>query len=574
LQTCETRGGRLPSATQLNESGADLIKKLTLSSIYLPLLLILCACYSWRPLDGRYDFWAHAAVGRWIWSNGSIPTEGLFIWSAPGFPWVAHSWLSQLFFYGLISLTGPFGVMVFNTLMVCLVFALLWRMWSIRGPISFVTPILFSLAIWVSAPRFQPRQELLTALMLVVLLAYLLAWREGRIGNEVESDRGPAHLEPASCGIVLLFALWINLHALVVLGLVLMVITAATDAVQCDYNRRSRSLVFIAVLCVAATLLNPWGTGYWAAASVLKSGSQAAYVDEWKPFWQSPRLNISYVYAEGFLAVVAIWAWARNPERRWAEFFWVAITAILCIRSRRMLWLLAIVCLVVMASNARSFDMHVLWKGWRKWTKQPVLLDIPAPMRRIAQSGAIVILVVGIASAAEHFVKQSANYWPPRGITLKSPVNAARVVEELQLPGPTFNDYETSSYLQWRFNGIDSKTGKVPTGGLRPLYLDLLNAYPDKILDDYFEMREANENGRKLLDDLGINTVILGDHHRKDKIVAYLNRSPQWRSVYDERDGLVWVRAHPFPAKTITTKSATVKTASTKTPAGTTQSTP
>jgi hypothetical protein len=57
------------------------------------------------------------------------------------------------------------------------------------------------------------------------------------------------------------------------------------------------------------------------------------------------------------------------------------------------------------------------------------------------------------------------------------------------------------------------------------------------------------------LDDLGINTVILGDHHRKDKIVAYLNKNPKWRSIYDEKDGLIWVRVYSLKARPTLEKS-------------------
>jgi hypothetical protein len=45
-----------------------------------------------------------------------------------------------------------------------------------------------------------------------------------------------------------------------------------------------------------------------------------------------------------------------------------------------------------------------------------------------------------------------------------------------------FNDYENSSYLQWRLNGplqSGPNQGRVLAQGQRPLYIDLLNAYPD-----------------------------------------------------------------------------------------------
>jgi hypothetical protein len=500
------------------------------------------------PLDGRYDFWAHAAVGRWIWTNGHIPTEGLFIWSAPHFPWIAHSWLSQLILYGVMELGGPLGVMAFNSLLTCVAFLLVWRIWVSRYPASVVTVMLFLAGIWVSAPRFKPRQELFTAIILVLLLAWLADWNQRRVDREYESAPLRALVGPPAFGLVVLFALWINLHALVVMGLLIVAVTAAADAAQYHFDRRARALLLLTVLCFAATLLNPWGWNYWGAAAVLKSGSQATYVDEWKPFWEGPnKLDLTYVVFEAGLVLAAIWGWVRNPDRRWAEMFWVALTAVLFIRSRRMLWLLALVCLVVVAVNARSFDTRTLWQSWKKFTKQPAGVDIPGPLRRVAHIGAIVILVTWVAVATGRFFEERQDYWPPQGISSNSPVKPANILAQRRLPGRIFNDYETSSYLQWRFNGIDPKTGRVPASGQRPLFIDLLNAYPDSVMNDYFVILAAKKPGQKLLDKLGVNTILLGEHHRKDELVKYLNKSAQWRTLYKGKQGFLWTRVRPLP---------------------------
>ncbi|HEX8834387.1 MAG TPA: hypothetical protein VF719_09310, partial [Abditibacteriaceae bacterium] len=398
--------------------------------------MLFCIVGSWRPLGGGYDFWAHAAVGRWIANHRQIPSEGLFIWSAPDTPWVAHSWLSQLFFYFLLHFTSPFGVMLFNTGMVCLVFFLIWKLWQGRGGTSILVALIFALGIWVSSPRFHPRQELLTALILVMLLKFLVQWRT--------TDAPKPRVALTACCLVLLFALWINLHALVALGLILVVVTAASDALQYRFDRRTQILIGMAVLCLLATVLNPWGIGYWAAANVLKSGSQAASVDEWKPFWKTPTLAMKYVYAEGALLLLCLFAWLRNDRRRWAEILWLLLTALMFVKARRMLWLLAIVCLVVMAANARSFETETLWRSWKKLTRQPLGEHIPPLFRMTAQAGGVGILLIWIASIGSIFRTESPEYWPPRGIDLQAPVQAAAFIDRQKYPGRVFNDYETS----------------------------------------------------------------------------------------------------------------------------------
>jgi len=561
----------LESVSRARQTGAAcqrlfLLRKFDfLSRLYWPLLLILCVSFAWRPLGGGYDFFAHAAVGRWIWNHGQVPTHGLFLWSAPGFPWVAHSWLCQLFFYGLIQLGGAYAVIVFTVACVCLAWFLIWRMWAQRGDVTFVTPLIFGLAIWCSAPRFVPRQELLTALLLICVLAYLLAWNDARIGSETESWRSPPVLESSSFGIVAIFALWVNLHALVLLGLIFLVATAVCDAIQDRFDRRSRLLLVIAFLCVMATLLNPFGIGYWKAADVLKSGSQASFVDEWKPFWVEPRMHWKFAVGELVLALGGLFAWLRNPNRRWSQLLWLLLMSAAFVKSRRFLWLSAITFVIVMAANARSFDSLDWWTRWRNLTRQPQLLGIPRPIRFVAHAGAIGILVLLIARTLSTEARGGQALWPPRAISRHAPVRVAQIIKERRLPGRIFNDYENSSYLQWSLNGADAK-GRVPARGLHPLYIDLLNAYPDAVmksekLPDYFDVLDANAQGIAMIEAKKINTIHLGEDHAHDHgvrnakgkwsrpkngLVDYLNRNRAWKKLLDNDEGILWTRRKPL----------------------------
>src|ERR1051326_413498 len=121
-----------------------------LPGFYLLLLLALCSCAVWRPLTAQDDFWAHVAVGRWICQNGQIPHQTLFLWSASE-PWVAHSWLSQLTFYGLTTTapdeTVPYVVQVVTAFLVAVPYVLAWRVWANHSRISSWMLLPFALGI-------------------------------------------------------------------------------------------------------------------------------------------------------------------------------------------------------------------------------------------------------------------------------------------------------------------------------------------------------------------------------------------------------------------------------------------
>ena len=510
--------------------------------LYLPLLLALGAAWTWRALEGGDDVWAHAAVGRWIWNHFEAPSQTLFLWGREPSSWVAHSWLSQLVFYGLMQSGGPRLVLAFAVCLVALTFALLWRLWTRRAPLSGGTvsvfaPLFFALAISVSALRFRPRPELFSALFLVLLLAFLIAWSEDRIGDWQPLPRAPEIVNGTTLGLAFVFVLWANFHGAFAIGLLLLAVTVLCDAAQDRFDRRAWSLLAAAVLCLLATLCNPYGIGLWREVARSVGSNTLARIDEWQPPLWEPKLWWN-VAGEALLALGAVWAWWRNPQRRWSQLAWVLVMGVLFLRQRRHLWLLAIVCLAVMAANASSFDTQLMWKAWRRRTRQPQLLGIPAGLQLLARAGALGILLVCIAIALP-----AGGAW--RGVSPRVPVAMAAQIERRQLPGRLFNDYENSSYLQWALNGPAQSgpfTGQVLSRGRYPLYIDLLNAYPDGLTAEYVKIIRATPNGRRLLQQRGVRCVALGADKRKSGLAKFLDRDTHWKRIYARYDGAIWLR--------------------------------
>lgn len=521
-----------------------------LQRLYLPLLLALVAMYAWRPLEGGFDFWAHAAVGRWIWSHARVPRETLFLWSEPHTPWIAHSWLCQLFFYGLISKGGPLAVVIFNTILPVAVFFLTWRLWKRTSPINFFVPLVFALAIWMSAPRFQPRQELISALFLTILLAFLVAWSEGRFDDWLRRHEG-FNLSLVAAPLVTLFFLWVNLHALVATGLIVLWIVVLGDFMQARFGRRghagmqyarARALLAIAILCTLATLVNPYGIAYWKAADQLRPGNMASSIEEWRPVWAKPTMTPTYALVAATLFFSALFAWRADEDRRWSYLGWLLFSATIFVRSRRMLWIAAIIFLIVMAASFRHLDSPALWRSWRRVTKGDITEPIPAPMRLLARAGVLICLLVWVLAAASRHTPGNAGAWST--LVRNVPEGAARKILLGHLSRRMYNDYEDSSYLHWRLNGCKPGTNQVPTAGRFPLFTDLLNAYPDRLMDEYLDILDATPKGLKRLSQRKINCVVLGNHRWKSGLRKYLDRRDSgFRRVFRDKQSIIWVRA-------------------------------
>ncbi len=497
-----------------------------LPRLYFPLIVALCFGISWQTLTGNSDFWAHAAVGRWVVSNG-VPHETLFLWSAKQ-DWIAHSWLSQLWFYGIMKaggpVWGPIAALLFTGAMTACTVAILWRAWTVRGRVTVLMPLFFTLAIWCGSPRSRPRPELWSGLFFAVLLSYLLHFQEGR---KITSR--------ALIGLVLMFVMWTNFHGGVAAGLLLIAATALADILQ---ERRETKrwtyspLVSLLVCCTLAVFVNPFGAHYFVALLPV-GGEMFKHIDEWKPVWKSPAMDPIFTVTGGLLAVFALLAWLSNEKRRFAHGVWILIWALLLLSARRHMWMWALVSLAVLAANSSGVDSKIFWAALRGTPLTDAARYRPpsATIIWVVRFAMVLFLIGVLAQQTPSSIRES---WPPNATSRYLPEPAARRLLQVGKGRRVFNDYEFSSYLQWR------------SAGNPPLYIDLLNAYPDKLLKDYFQIVTAEPEGRKMLRDLDINCVFLRRHKKGEgmaKLANYLDKQSQWRRVYKGPDGTIWIKS-------------------------------
>jgi hypothetical protein len=513
------------------------------------LLVLAAAGKACRSLTGGVDFWAHAAVGRWMWESGRWPSQTLFVWGAEPTPWVAHSWGTQAIFALVMraggARWGPTLTIAMTVLLSAAPFALWWlysRVCAARIQSETVSPesrwlrdgVLagaFALAIHLSWLRFTPRPELFTANLLCLQLLALLEW----------SRLNTRRRWVVALGLWMLWLVWANLHGAWAFALVILALTVAAEAAQNALSsRRERdwgavlSLAGVAVGCLLVTLLNPYGTQLWRALGAVRSQTFDS-IAEWKTPLASPPLSVWYPIGETALVLVALGAWLLNSRRRWAHLAWLAFAYASFWDARRYLWLLALVALAVLLGNARAFE-HPLWQRGERAVARSLRLHPTG-----AWVGALVfpLLAWGLAARALPRV------WEMPAVSSRAPVELTKAFRrEVRRRGRdetrvrVFNDYEYSSYWQWAF------------AGRPPLFIDLLNAYPDRLMADYFRVIDRRPRGLRLLARAeavlsrapSSNESLKGFH-------AYLDARPrEWRRVYKGRDGVVWLRSSAFAA--------------------------
>lgn len=503
-----------------------------ITRLYLPMILLIVAAFAWQPLIGNDDFWAHAAIGRWIAEHHRIPNHTLFLWSANQ-PWIPHAWLMQYLSYQVMKVGGesggPYLALTLTAVLASLPFLFIWMYYRRHfAPQALIIPM-FLLAIWVSSPRFDPRPELFSAGFLTLVYLYFLNLGERRSLSK-----------PATIGLLVMFALWPNLHGAVAYGMVMIWITALADTAQAlikpDPEHPDKKFVAELGLALLATVAvfacNPAGLSYW---KVLVPVQSAAFqkIDEWKPFWAWPRLSMSAVVCEAILWLAALGLWAKSREKRWAQLAWLLAMFFFFMKARRNLWLLALTSLVVIVANAAPLGSEGIFAAFRAFSRRidPNGTDegdeIPGPMRMMVRVSLLLLLFMSFASPLTEVI-------PFRAVSKTLPVKRATYVLE-HTRGRLLNDYETSAYLEWRF------------GEKRPLYIDLNNVYPDKLMDEYMSITQMDKGYMGLIDKYGVQTISFRPRMLKDEslplLVRKLEKDPHWKQVYKGDDGTVFVRS-------------------------------
>ena len=312
------------------------------------------------------DAWWHLALGRAYLAEGPWLAADPLLFTAPGPPAPA-SWLADAALYALWSATGFTGLRVLHVATLAAILALAWRIAArATGSRALASAIGTAFVALVAYRGVQLRPELFTigatlgVYALLVAPARLPSWR--RVA--------------ASAG---LFAVWANVHAGFVLGLLLLGAAAAglllaaplRDAAQRPRDRaRAVRLALAAAFGCAAGLANPSGVGAHLAFARAGQGTPelARVADEWARFapfaWPVPYLPPTplafalvwlLLLATPLALAVALRRWRRadpEPGADPAQWGWSLASLLALLSAVRFLWL-GLFPLVALAQLAR-----------------------------------------------------------------------------------------------------------------------------------------------------------------------------------------------------------------------------
>jgi hypothetical protein len=465
------------------------------------------------PVDS--DMWWHLRAGAWMVDHHRILSTDPFSWTRFNQPWVDHSWLSEVGLYELWRAFAAPGVSVAVAILATTTYLFVYL--QSPGTVYARALVVEFAALSTGLPWWPARPEILS-LALVACFAYILAQFRWHGVNRL-------WLLPP------LMAVWVNLHAGFILGLVLLGITVAGQLVSRATGQRGAGVVdrrgigllaMTGLACVAVVSLNPHGPSMLTYPfHVMSIGVLRNVIAEWR----SPDFHQLWgqMYIVLLLGTFAAMAW--SPKR-------VDLTDLLLTAAFAYAGLLAarnLVLFTVVAPPVLTRCLAAAAEDGRARSSAPTGDSRAAPRPQVVLNWLLLSLVVAVAvvnvavtvraTVAETVLRRAM------------PVAAADYIRAAHPPGRMFNSYVWGGYLMWRL---------YPN---YPVYVDgRTDLYGDAFVTEYLRLAGGSDDWRTAFRERDIRLVVI---ETGSSLAAALQRTAEWTLAYHDELASVFVRAGP-----------------------------
>ncbi|RMG37867.1 MAG: hypothetical protein D6725_08250 [Planctomycetota bacterium] len=464
------------------------------------------------------DLWGHLAYGRWMWQNGQVPRTEPLMPLAAGVPFVDTQWLPELLGYGLYRTLGPTALMFVHALMICGVLALLLQTLDARTAHAGFTLLALVAFLWLE--RFQlviARPQTLGLLCFATLITLL-----------VRRNRHAFWLVP------LLFLVWANSHGSFSIGLAALTASLVGDGLDAWRRsgrvaalwraRRVRRKFVLLELAVIATLINPYGLLMHLEVLRVAGNPNLADLVEWDPLVIRSGQGQAFFVVALLLILLNRFSPRRMPA---AEALWLLGLGVLTLwYSRGIVWW------GFVAAMTLGGDAHAVWLRLRR--RKPRMLSC----RREGKWMLVTAGVAWIAFALTPFGNRVLHGRQPaidRVVDDYTPVEAVAHLRQHPPVGQVFNTYEWGDYLLF-----------AGPPGVEVFVASHAHLIPREVWVDYLATASVRADWDAILDQYGVNTVLVDYRYRRALIRRLEDAAATWKKTYDDGRAAVFTRIEPI----------------------------
>ncbi len=484
---------------------------------YSPALILFAIVIADARQLSDPDLWGHVLWGRELLAHGSLPHGNPYSYSAPGYPWLRHEWLSEVLMAAMFDKFGPFGLKLLKFTCTAGTICLIVLAESESAAPAFVQSAILLVVALILAPVMQFRPQLFDFVALSAIIALLAR----------HNWRGSARLWIA----IPIVAIWSNLHGGFFIGLVAIGVYGATallsDILAGHGPRRGLGIVAIAAAAAASTLCTflippARDTWYTLIRSILNPMTHYAILD-WKPLIaaltaaHSGSVDKKYFVLVLFFFAAAAVSVVLTPKAADAPL--VAVAAVMLAAAFAAVRNIPIAAIAIAPVFANHLGLLV---RPREATAAPA-----SSARTMPRAGRLVVDIL-VAVAAIGLARYSGILSP--GIDASdNPVDAVNFMNSHRLTGNVLADYAWGQYVIWH--------GAPGTKVFIDSRYDL--AYPPAVVQDYLEFANNMAGGSHMLAAYPHDFVLAVRDSPSAKLMA---SEHDWRLIYSDPVAVLYAR--------------------------------
>ena len=460
----------------------------------------------------------HIRTGQLIIATHQVPRVDPFS-SLINKPWFAWEWLYDVAVGQLESWCSLDGVAWFTAVVIATVFAWTFHLLVAKSSNLLSALVLTLLAIGASMIHFLARPHVLSWL-------FVVAWFSILDSTESPVDTPSRYRKLWLLPLIMLA--WVNLHGGFLLGFVLLFIywlgslwtwwkleasRIEESLRKIAAGKRARNLLVIGLLSFAASLVNPYG---WKLHRHILGYLSNRFLMNHIEEFQSP--NFHNIAPRCFLIILLITVGVvacRGRQLKLSHILLVLFSIYAGLYSARNIPTSSILLVLIIGPLLPSFSASAFFQRMHA---------VDAQLRGHLWPIAAALVTLAIAASGGHIGSQQlmdAHFSPAR-----MPVNAVNYLQTNAIEGPILSPDYWGGYLIYRLYPHN-----------KVVIDDRHDFYGEQFLKSYLTMMHV-EPGWEQFPNGRAACIVLP---RNSALAAILNRTPEWRTVYNDDLAVVFV---------------------------------
>ena len=445
------------------------------------------------------DVWHQMALFRESLDRGSLVRQDLYAYTPTVTPVVHHEWGTGAVLFLLTRQVGTPGLLIFKYLLAGGIAVLCVHCaWKRGTPFSVLFPLLPVAILMTCLGLTTVRAQMFTMLMTALLLYFLDLDRQGR-----RWWIGPW---------LILYVLWLNLHAGFVVGLIFLGLHTVEQSLR---REPVGHLIAVELAMLALIAANPYGLAYypylWQALLM-----DRPLITEWAPIWDAWPVIWFFYLLSLIIVGYAIW---RTGLKKSPGMILVLATAFASARHQRHLTLYAVVWACYVPAYIQATPLGNLLTRAVTW-KRPITL---------ALCGAVGL--VSLVASIQH--RPWRAYLPANKgdhPVLLYPVGAVAYLKDAGFHGNLMTPFGAGAFVSWHLY----PDVKVSIDGRYEV------AYAPGVLEEHVAFYDNKSDPRKMLDKYPTDAVLV---RRSCAVANVLPDLDGWKRVYRDDVFEIYARA-------------------------------